>query len=387
LTWIVCGCSSETLRVGVTHRDSAGVSIVESTLPRWGDSTGWIVDPAPTLDLTVSGEGEAHWFFLVSDAARLPDGTIVVADNGSDEVRYFSKDGVHLRSAGGSGDGPGEFRWPHAVDPMAGDSLLVFDPQLGRATILDHGGEVQRVFPVRLPQAQIWHLRPLDDSTLVARAPLLYEPEERDGLYRRPDALIRISLSGIILDTITATAGNEEFQGEAGGVSSVPLFLRDSHFAAFGGKVVVGDADEMEFIEYSPEGDVLRIVRAPEFDLTPSEEEIQAERLARLGLNPSERRRRLLAAMPDPVTKPAYSDLLIDSEGYLWAQESQGRAFAMTGGKPSCWNVFSPEGEWLGRVRIPYRFAVFEIGPDYVLGRLHDDRDVERVQLLKLHRS
>jgi sugar lactone lactonase YvrE len=143
----------------------------------------------------------------------------------------------------------------------------------------------------------------------------------------------------------------------------------------------------MEFAVYLTDGDVVRIIRVPTFDLSVSDDEIRAERRARLGWNPSERNRDLLSAMPDPETRPAYSDLVVDSDGFIWAEESRGRTLTMTDGLPSKWNVFSPDGEWLGRVQIPHRFFVFEIGSDYVLGRRYDEEDVEHVELLRLTRG
>ena len=35
----------------VVRRDSAGIAIVESLRPAWGDSAGWRVHPEPLLDL------------------------------------------------------------------------------------------------------------------------------------------------------------------------------------------------------------------------------------------------------------------------------------------------------------------------------------------------
>ncbi len=170
------------------------------------------------------------------------------------------------------------------------------------------------------------------------------------------------------MDTVAIAAGYEDFQWESGGISAVPLFVRDSHFAVNHGQVYLGDADEMEFKAYSAQGKIERIIRAPSFDLSVSSEEIQAEREARLALNPSERNRGLIEGMPDPETRPAFSNLVIDSEGFFWVEESRGRTLKMTDGQPSDWTVFSPAGEWLGRVEIPYRFSVFEIGSDFVLG-------------------
>jgi sugar lactone lactonase YvrE len=94
--------------------------------------------------------------------------------------------------------------------------------------------------------------------------------------------------------------------------------------------------------------------------------------------------RELVESMPDPSTRPAYSDLRVDSEGCVWAAEHHSAAER---GSATDWEVFAPEGEWLGSVRLPARFKTFEIGEDYVLGKQLDELDVEHVQLLRLNRN
>jgi hypothetical protein len=51
------------------------------------------------------------------------------------------------------------------------------------------------------------------------------------------------------------------------------------------------------------------------------------------------------------------------------------------------WTVYSPNGSRLSRVRIPWRFRIFEIGSDYVLGHERDELDVEYVRMYRLRRG
>jgi len=93
------------------RRDSAGITIVESVGPAWGnpaqtgpvDPNAWRIDPEPVLDLSESGTGDAHSFYQVRGMRRLPDGSLVVLNAGSDEIRQFSADGGFAGSFGGSG--------------------------------------------------------------------------------------------------------------------------------------------------------------------------------------------------------------------------------------------------------------------------------------------
>ena len=57
----------------VTRYDSAGIRIVESYRPLWGDSSHWQVDAEPVLDLAESGTGDPHNFYSVRGMKRLSD--------------------------------------------------------------------------------------------------------------------------------------------------------------------------------------------------------------------------------------------------------------------------------------------------------------------------
>ncbi len=111
------------------------------------------------------------------------------------------------------------------------------------------------------------------------------------------------------------------------------------------------------------------------------------ERDGRLGPNPPPRRREAFSRLPVPDSKPAYTRILVDSEGCIWAEEYRHVWLSLRSNRPRSWNVFGPQGEWLGSVRLPAPFAVFEIGADYILGVSRDDSDVEHVQLLRLNRN
>ncbi len=76
---------------------------------------------------------------------------------------------------------------------------------------------------------------------------------------------------------------------------------------------------------------------------------------------------------------PAYRSLVVDTEGNLWVEE-----YRRPGDDQPRWTVFNLDGEMLGLVETPPRFSIYQIGSDFVLGRWHDDLDVEHVQLYEL---
>lgn len=79
---------------------------------------------------------------------------------------------------------------------------------------------------------------------------------------------------------------------------------------------------------------------------------------------------------PCAETLPAFSQLLADRVGRLWVRRVHWRdavaAGSLTGMPvvPSEWSVFDDRGVWLYDVTMPAYFEPFELGPDYVAGRL-----------------
>ena len=62
----------------------------------------------------------------VMDATKLPDGRIVVANNGTHELRVFDAAGTHVATWGGRGEGPAEFLEMWQVERWPGDSIAAW---------------------------------------------------------------------------------------------------------------------------------------------------------------------------------------------------------------------------------------------------------------------
>lgn len=98
----------------------------------------------PVLTLGVSDGDPRLMFNLIHSARRQTDGTLLVADGGSREVRWFGTDGAPVRAAGRRGEGPGEFRGPLSLLPWAGDTVAVLDHGQRRLTLFGSSGDVVR---------------------------------------------------------------------------------------------------------------------------------------------------------------------------------------------------------------------------------------------------
>jgi hypothetical protein len=122
---------------------AGGVAVVESTAPLWRTDESWRVAPEPAVRI---GEVEAAPAYLLTNvvgAGRLADGQIVIADGGTQEIRYFRENGTHRATVGGKGNGPGEFRW---IDWMGvtNDSVFVWDSYARRLSVFNAAGSLVR---------------------------------------------------------------------------------------------------------------------------------------------------------------------------------------------------------------------------------------------------
>ena len=323
LSMIACGDPTDNLSL-VNYRDSVGVQIVEALRPLWddADSARWRLHLRPVVDLALSGEGPDHEFFRVRGMTRLSSGAIVVADGGSDEVRLYSASGDFLGSAGGSGEGPGEFT---GLARGRGDTLLVlnWDDRVAR-----FAPDLGLVGDLGLPPiSQAIHA--LGDGTLVVEAETMsLDVYEGGGLVRVPSVLWRVDPVGASADSIGETAGEEQHvvvsgprQGQTG-----TLFGRRSHVATYRGNIYHGRAIEMEVEELTLAGELVRIVRISGFPLSLSPEAIRAERSAMLGDDPPSWWGRIVADIPAPSTWPAYDGLFLDPSGAVWLRPFRGRS-------------------------------------------------------------
>ena len=104
-----CGDSNETTDNGlrVVVQDSAGVTIVENDPSAPDSRLPWQFGAQPSLSIGSVTSGDADELFQVTDAMRLADGRIVIANMGSSELRVFNADGSHAGTWGGRGEGPG----------------------------------------------------------------------------------------------------------------------------------------------------------------------------------------------------------------------------------------------------------------------------------------
>jgi hypothetical protein len=390
---LLAACGGDTRAAGPVVRDSAGVRIVENVRGAWGAGEGWRVAPEPRVDIGVAEGAAAYQFGRVAGALRLDDGRIVVADGQANELRYFDAQGRHLKTAGRTGGGPGEFQGMMHLLRLPGDSVAAWE-WTGRLSVFGPAGEFVRSRRIEPPAEGTMIVAEgifPDGSILVAPAGSLVL-KSGTSVARDTGAVLRYAAGGTAVDTVGRFPGTQVFtmsgtdNGGWATVSPVPFGL-ETFRAVHGGLLYMADNARFEVAVYDAGGKLLRLMRAPHRTepLTADEvERYKKDQIAAISGEGNERRmqERTLGAMRFPETKSAFAAMRVDRTGAVWLREH-----SPDSGAPGRWTVFAGDGTLLGTVEVPARTHVVEIGSDYLLGIWSDDLEVQHVRLHRLERT
>jgi len=362
----------------VTETDSVGIRIVESPGTVLDAVLPWRVDTVPDLELGRDEADLATQFTSISGIGGVSGGGFVVVDGGSQELRWFDATGQHVRTSGGPGSGPGEFRSPLLVPRFPSDSLLVFDRRGQRFTLVASDGSGERT----LAQGQVYGGTPrasVGSRALYTSASgsLCAVNEPCDG----PILARWIDLASDVTDTLGVRWGRSLRHAEPG---RPPLLMlspfQQRNLAAAGpnGLILEGNP-RFELRQFDPDGRLTAIFRVeapPRY--TPDEAlDLYVERYEDHAA--SQKAAYELMGLPEAV--PAFQALLVDRLGWIWAE-----LFRADEGQPSAWLVFDERGRARGVVELPKELEVHEIGEDYILGRWTDELGVEYVRRHVLER-
>ena len=335
----------------------------------------------------------------VDDALKLADGRIVVANGGSHQLLVFDGDGNYLTSWGQPGEGPGDIGGAYGssglgpprlfwVEPWPGDSLAICHGTYSGGNHLlalwdDQGNHVRTVNLAGSDDIRVCRDVLLDGAILASHpsTQLIAPPDPSDAgdLTRRDHEFFLVSADGSSTVSLGHQPGSEMFWHLN---DDTPLLLMDPPFAktlvwaVWGDLVIVSPTDHSEIRAYRDDGSLARIVRWEHDVRTPTQDDLDDYRVART--NPRE----ALDAVPLPESFPAFSAIEVDLPGNLWVREYNRREED----DRALWTVFDPEGVVLGFVETPPELIIYEVGENYILGKVRDDLGVEYVQLWPLER-
>ena len=389
LAVLTAACSGGTGAVGSAPVviDSAGVTIVEYAT--WApEPLPWSVGVEPLLAIGLLEGDEPYQFSQIGGVARLSDGRIVVANGGTQELRYFDPTGRHVRSVGRKGDGPGEFQSIGTLVVLPGDSVAAYDWNLQRVSFFDPAGTFVRSVPFQHSAGVAFPVGRFTDGTWLLQPGFAFAPGESGAtVVRDTSRLLVFGADGRLRDSAGRWIGPEFYvrsEGTHASASSLP-FGRVTEVVVFGERYFEGYTERYEIARRTPSGVAELLIRARRAAVPVTEATVaahKAEHLRDVEASFRPEIERLYRDIPFPNTMPAFDDLQVDPDGNLWVREA-----SSPGADRRIWAVFDTAGRMMGSIETPPAVGIRQIGRGYLLGTWTDDLDVEYVRMYRLDRG
>ena len=389
----IAGCSSPAERqrgTWVAERDTIADTIVVRTV----SGSVWGVPATLREDLAIGAlEGREELMFgSIQEMAVDAEGGIYVFDGNVPALRYFDSTGKYVRTLGRKGSGPGEYEDAALGLAVRSDGRIVLrDPRNGRLNLYEPDGTPSKQWPVTsgLFTANAMVLDTADNAYLR----ILLSAPERNKPWRI--GLLHLDPEGNVVDSIAdpVIAGAPT---EAGGT------FRPSKLWAWSplGYMVVGVNDAYHFELRPPGGPVIRIERStPTIEVPPDE---RAEIEARNDwLRRTQGRFMTSEILPVPSTKPPYSGFLLGQRGRIWVRRHAtavhidvepetrpDRPPVASWVEPVVYDVFEPDGTYLGEVHVPKATGLMVVRGETAWGtRQGDAGEVYVVRLRVQHQA
>lgn len=342
------------------------------------------------LSIGEVGDREGHQLFRVVDAFRQQDGGIIVANGGTNEIRFYDANGDLARSVGGDGAGPGEFRLIRSAMRVAGDSIAVWDPGLNRLTILDPAGEVREIIRLagglevqlggRSVPAFPTEMHALQDGTVITELgfPTQVLTRGPDGTIRRDTFSLPVfDRTGHPVRWLGPFAGPEWYMKD-----------RSSMLVPYGHRLMVATVGTEVFVGtgkgpirvFTPASNERSIdVPFPEVRVSDDAFTAVKERLLSRTQGAGPGWKRMLAGLPKPDYRPRYDRLASSADGDLWV-----RQYREPTESTRRWVVLDPGGAARFQVEFDRDFELLDSGRDFVLVLVRDELDTEQILLYGL---
>jgi hypothetical protein len=363
---------------------------------------------AEELSIGVVDGAEEYIFGEVTELAVAPDGTIYVFDRIAGALRKYDANGRYVRTLGAKGQGPGEYRTGGGLAVMKDGRVLLWDTGNWRINIYSAAGE--SIGNILTPSGI--------NGTLVTQRSLMVDTA--DVIYyrrtiiiprqfeNRPELWVRFRPNGTVLDTVRRPAFRFEprrLSASAGGSSQsaempfdpIPVWVPSPL-----GYFVTGIPDRYA-VELHVTGGPPISIRRP--DVRPNPVTNRERDESRKRIEDNMRRVEPSWSWTGPAiprTKPFYVGLKVAEDGRIWVPvipEMRPPSSAMSMGAggasigpagrgnapaesphPALYDVFEPNGTYLGQVEIPARVSMRFMRGERIWGVAYDDNDVAIVK-------
>ena len=380
------------LRKPLTDRYITAICLTSAlfALARGADGQAtWRVDSTPYLDIAATARDGQVIIGDLGGAVRHNDGSIIVADKSSWNVRHFDGNGRLLRTSGREGDGPGEFRGLSWIGRCGTDTSFVWDLRHRRMSAIDLTGRVARQFRLPLnpsePTPYVFSCSSPNWLVMIGEPPLVDLPTRNNQSARLPAPVVVTNTEGRVLRTL-ATVNTREFTMSARASAPLPRPLGLQTWLAAGKqRVYVGTGDSSVVHVYNVTGGrsgTIRLTGSPR-PATRKHFETAVDEIISFEDDADARSmlRRLFIELPMPAHLPPHGALIVDSEELLWVVRS------IIGDPQTDIDVFDGTGTRIARVSIPRFINVYQVGNDFILGGYTDAAGEQHLLGYRLRRG
>lgn len=328
---------------------------------------------------TAAGEGP-ELFGQVRDIDVDEAGRIYVLDGQAKEIRVFGPDGAHVRTFGGPGEGPGELQGPTGMEWGPGQRLWVEDPGNNRYSVYDTTGAFVTSHPRDLSWYGFAWTGSFDDAGRLYLVQRSYGPEGSKAWLVWMDSAM-VAHDSFPLPEHEQLTYTLKRNGRVRSAATVPFSPSLMWKVARDGTLWFGTSGDYRLYQRSLTGDTLRIIER-EYEPIPVTRAERDEALDQEFLRNMADQGADIDPGRVPANRPAWSEFTIDAEGRLWVfpQIPDSTSTAL--------DVFSPDGRYLGRMRLASRIKSAYPSPiirgDYLYAVAQDELDVGYVVRARL---
>jgi streptogramin lyase len=329
---------------------SGQIVVTNPATPSWAPGSEWRVVEELRIG-RLEGDGP-DLFGQITSLTVDRGGRIWVLEGQAQELRVFSPAGEFIRTVGRRGGGPGEFKQAVRIDLAPDGNLWVMDPPNNRLSVFDTAGHYLEGKNVPGGFMILPWPGGFDTAGRYYAPSPLFGPNFRTVLVRHDAALVPIDT----LEAPTDPIERDRFEIRRDGVTRIAAGVPYqgglvSRLSPAGTQWALL-TDQYRLFELGERGDTLRTVTRAFTPLRVTEADRERAR-DRLKWFTDQ------GGKPDwskiPSTRPLADNLSFDDEGNVWV------AVVSDSGE-SGWeyDIFDPEGRYLGVVRLPFRLAPFE---------------------------
>jgi hypothetical protein len=379
------------------ERDTIGDTVVVRTVAGsiWGAPRRLV----PELRIGGMEGGDDYLFGQLNALAVDSAGRIYALDGQVPALRVYGADGRYVRTIGRAGEGPGEYTQPdpNGLAVLPDGRILLHDPGNARITVYSPEGETLDEWPMR---GGMWTDYPLFTDAGGQVYAYVWNPRQRSG----GAALLELSPEGTPLDTLALPTWEYEaptISARSGGSSqtwNVPFSPTRQWTWSPDGYFVGGLSTRYVIDVFRPGGSVLRIERQTEpVPVAAGEKAAQEHRVrqAMQRMEPSWR----WNGPPIRDAKPPFRRIHAAHDGRIWVLlHAPGREATIAADaddphsgepdappewtEPIIFDVFEPDGRYLGQMHGPDGFQVNPypvLGEDRVWAVVEDELGVQTI--------